>query len=350
MSSERPIHAPRRTLAAVALLQCLACTSPGGGPGRGTEAVDPVVARVDGHEIALSAVDERIRDQLFEESFGEGQEAELHEARREAATELVDEYLIRRAAERADLTPEAWVAAQIAALPAVGDEEVAAFFETHRERLGEEARLEALSERIRHHLEWRQREEVMAALRSEADVVFVLPRERQSVMALGPSAGPEDAAVTLIEFSDYQCPFCARAEPTVKALLARYPTQLRLVYRHLPLDFHPQARGAAEAAVCAHRQERFWAYHDLLFADPSALGRESLLGRAQELGLDVSAFQVCLDDPATAERVQRDVEDARAAGATGTPTFFVNGIRLTGARPLEDFVALIERELARPQP
>ena len=128
----------------------------------------------------------------------------------------------------------------------------------------------------------------MDALRAEAEISIDLPHQRSEVAAIGPSVGPEDAAITLIEFSDYQCPYCSRAVPTLKALIENHPDDLRVVYRHLPLSFHAQARGAAEASVCADEQGLFWEYHDLLFANQRALQPEQLLGYATGLGMNAA--------------------------------------------------------------
>ena len=162
------------------------------------------------------------------------------------------------------------------------------------------------------------------------------------------SCGPSDASVTIIEFSDYQCPYCSRAESVVKQVLERYPDQVRFVYRHLPLEsIHPQARAAAEAAVCAEDQGRFWEYHELLFANQQAISAAKLSELAEQVGLDEEAFASCTADDSTRQRVQRDISDAGAAGASGTPAFFVNGIPLSGVQPLEEFVELIDSELTR---
>jgi predicted DsbA family dithiol-disulfide isomerase len=311
----------------------------------------PTIAHVDGHRISAQEVDARIKQDLFEEEFGrENQASALYDARKAAAGALVDEYLLERAAELQGVSPEDWVEEQLAALPPVSDEEVAAFFEEHRERIGQGVEYQAASQRIRTFLEYQRVDQIQEQLRAEAEVRFVLPRRRFEVAASGPSLGPDDAPITIVEFSDYQCPFCARAEPTLKELLARYPTQIRIFYRHLPLSFHPLALGAAKAAVCADDQDHFWAYHDLLFVNQKKLERDDLLGYARVLDLDVARFDACVDDEATALRVQEDFDAARSLGATGTPAFFINGIMLTGAQPVSAFESVIDEELLRLQP
>jgi protein-disulfide isomerase len=174
------------------------------------------------------------------------------------------------------------------------------------------------------------------------------------VAAEGPSLGPAGAPVTIVEFSDFQCPYCARAGGIAKEIQQRYPSQVHFVYRHLPLErIHPNARGAAEASACADAQGRFWDFHDKLFANQRALGAEDLQRYAKELGLDAAAFNQCVKERKFQAQVDRDLADAAAAAegagkaGLGTPSFFVNGILISGAKPPEEFYRLIDAELAR---
>ncbi|WP_420329251.1 DsbA family protein [Ornithinimicrobium pekingense] len=143
--------------------------------------------------------------------------------------------------------------------------------------------------------------------------------------------GPVDAPLTLVEYGDYECPFCARATGVAEELRRRFGTELRYVFRHLPLhDVHPRADLAARAAVAADLQGRFWPMHDLLFSHQDALDPDDLFGYARDLGLDVDRFVRDLDSPGVAARVRDDVASAEASGARGTPTFFVGGTRHVG--------------------
>ena len=132
----------------------------------------------------------------------------------------------------------------------------------------------------------------------------------------------------------------------IETLLEKYGDDLRFVYRHLPRDNHSRARPAAEAAVCADAQGRFWAYHDVLFANNRKLGNDDLLGYATELDLDLEKFKACLEDPETGAKVSRDLAAARAAGISGTPAFLINGQLISGAKPAEEFMRVIDAELA----
>ena len=159
--------------------------------------------------------------------------------------------------------------------------------------------------------------------------------------------GPREAKVTLVEYGDFECPYCGRAEPVIRELLSQFGTDLRFVFRHLPLpDVHPNAERAAEAAEAAAAEGRFWQMHDLLFEHQDALGFDDLLRYAGQLGLDVPRFAEDLRNHTYAPRVARDVASAEQSGATGTPTFFANGRRHDGPFDLDSLAALVRSRLA----
>jgi len=306
-----------------------------------------IVAKLNGRDIDAAELETWIKDDLYRREVGDKPAGEAYEVRAQAIDSLIDDRLLEDAAKKAGKTPDVFLADQVKALGPVTDDEVKAFFDENRQRLPADATLEAFSARIRSHLESQRPDKVRADLRKGAQIAVLMQPPRVNVEANGPSKGPADAPVTMIEFSDYQCPFCKRAEPTVVALMQKYPTQLRLVYRHMPLDgLHPRARAAAIAAVCAEQQGKFWEYHDLLFANQQALADADLEKYAADLGLDAAKFKTCRQDPASENRVNVDATAARAAGLTGTPAFFVNGILISGARPIEDFTRWIDQEIA----
>lgn len=164
-----------------------------------------------------------------------------------------------------------------------------------------------------------------------------------------PSWGNADAPVTIIEFSDFQCPYCrVFYQTTLVTLLERYPKQVRFVYRDFPLaSIHPQATLAAEASQCAHAQGRFWEFHNAVFANIDRLGPDLYQSLAISMGLDKERFAACVNSREFSAEVEKDFNDARALGVTGTPTFFINGIPLVGAQPLEAFAPIIEQELSQ---
>ncbi len=166
-----------------------------------------------------------------------------------------------------------------------------------------------------------------------------------------PYRGPDDAPVTLLEFTDYECPFCAQHfRQTYPGLLSEYEGKLKYVIRNFPLsNIHPQAQRAAEAAECAEEQGRFWEYHDLLFQRAPALSMEHLTAYAAELGLDAERFEDCLESGRRADVVAADFDDGLSYGVSGTPTFFINGRRVGGTLSLEEFETYIDAALDEAQ-
>ncbi len=159
-----------------------------------------------------------------------------------------------------------------------------------------------------------------------------------------PARGGADASVTIIEFSDYECPFCKRAEPAVQQVLSTYGDKVRFAYRHYPLPFHANARPAAEASLCANAQGKFWAFHDKAMA-ATDLTAASLQQIASDVGLDRAQFDECLSSGQFKGEVDKDIAAAQAAGVSGTPAFFINGRQLDGAQPFEKFQEIIDEEL-----
>lgn len=162
-----------------------------------------------------------------------------------------------------------------------------------------------------------------------------------------PSLGPADAPITIVEFSDYQCPFCRRwHEEVYEPLLAAYPGQIKMVYRHLPLtSIHPDAFAAAEAAMCAGEQDAYWPFHEKLFSSDS-LGSATYSQYAQELSLNIDTFESCLSEHRYKDAIDADSDFAVNLGVRSTPTFFINGLAIVGAQPLEVFKQVIDKELA----
>lgn len=162
-----------------------------------------------------------------------------------------------------------------------------------------------------------------------------------------PTLGPEDAPITFIEFSDFECPYCRRHSLEVMPrLLAAYPDQIRYVYKDYPItSIHPNAIPAAEAAQCANEQGAFWEYHNLLFEMQLELGPEAYMEYATELDLDMDAFSLCVQERRYAEIVRADYDYASSLGVRSTPTFFINGIAVIGALPFEEIARIIDAEL-----
>jgi len=320
---------------ALALLVCvplaLACgtlTLPGGSD-------DRVAARLGDEVITVAEVDATIEQQLYE-------------LRSEALDELLTRKALEQRATEAGTTPKELVES---AGQSVTDAEVAAFYEQREEAIRAQipdASLESVAPQIRALLENERQRDFVREVREQASYQIELEVPRLEVSVEGsPSLGPEDATVTIVEWSDFQCPYCRRSGPVLKELVAKYPEQVRVVYRHLPLPMHARARHSAEASACAGEQGRFWDYHDVVFENPGALSDEDLSRYATELDLDVARFEECYETGRYAAQVRADAEAAGAVGITGTPGFVVNGRVVRGYKSVEEFEKIIQEELAR---
>lgn len=160
-----------------------------------------------------------------------------------------------------------------------------------------------------------------------------------------PFEGNADAPITIVQFAEYQCPYCGKARESVDQVMKTYEGKVRFVFRDFPLGFHDRAIPAATAANCAEKQGKYWQVHNALMSNQRALEEADLERVARDAGLDIAKWQACRQDPAVTEEIQKDMADGQAVGVTGTPAFFVNGVMLSGAQPYERFKAIIDREL-----
>jgi len=196
---------------------------------------------------------------------------------------------------------------------------------------------------------WGRKPMIVGGLEEESRVAYEIGPYRLEIDTAGePAKGPEDVPVTIVEFSDFECPFCSRVEPTLDRVTESFGDQVRLVFKQFPLrQIHPNAQKAAEASLCAHDQGKFWQMHDAMFADQRNLAVPALKAKAEELGLDTAAFGQCQDSGKYADAVQEDLEQGSEVGVGGTPALFVNGRFLSGAVPYEQIAQVIEDELER---
>jgi protein-disulfide isomerase len=237
-----------------------------------------------------------------------------------------------------------------AKIPQITTDQAKAFYEANKSRMRQP--FEQMETRILAHLQQQERDKRLQTLVGELQqrypvaIALSAPRVEVSVDN-DPFKGPKDAPVTIIEFSDFQCPFCRRVQPTLKRLLEEYPNKIKHVFRDFPLrNIHPEAQKAAEAAQCAEEQDTFWPYHDKLF-EMSGLQVSDLKQYAKDLGLNTEAFDKCLDSDKYAQEIEADFQDGQNAGVSATPAFFINGQPLSGAVPYERFKELVDAVLAQ---
>jgi protein-disulfide isomerase len=310
-----------------------------------------VVATVGSTSITLAQVDEKALQQSVT-NFGSVKLAQaLYEARRAAVDDLVANVLIDQEAKARGTDRSALVEKEITSKVAqVNDDEIAQWYRANQSRV-QGASLDRVRQPIREYLLQERteaaREQFLDTLRAKTPVRIMLEPPRQQVAAAsGAAKGPANAPIEIVEFSDFQCPYCQRANPTVKQVLQTYGDRIHFVYRHFPLGNHPNARPAAEAAQCAAEQGKFWEYHDHLFANQSRLGDADLKQSAAELGLDSAKFNACVDTHKYKTQVEADMKAGEEAGVNGTPAFFVNGRMIGGAQPFDAFKRIIDEELA----
>jgi predicted DsbA family dithiol-disulfide isomerase len=306
------------------------------------------VAVIDGVPVTRAALDERVAPQIAK------LDEQAYELRKRELDDLIATRLLDAEAKRRGVTTDALVAAEITAKVApVTQADLDQFVAANRSRIGADPT--GVMPQIRAYLEAQRtstrREAFLDELRanSKVEVLLRAPAFYRAKIDLtgAPSRGPADAPVTVVEFSDFHCPFCRRVQATLRELMAKYPTQVRLVYKHFPLDsLHPQARRAAEASWCAQQQDRFWQFHDLVYANPPDASDAVLVDLATKGGLDVKAFEACLASGKADKAVEEQAEEGSHYGVDGTPGFFVNGRLVSGAIPLSTFSRIVDEELA----
>ena len=233
----------------------------------------------------------------------------------------------------------------------MSDADAQAYYAANKGRFGTSTEADALKQ-IKAGLGQQRQNERRAAfaseLRAKYEVKMLLEPYRVPVeLGDAPVRGNPRAPVTIVEFSDFQCPYCVRARPSVARVRQVYGDQVRFAFRHFPLEFHAQAEKAGEGAACAGEQGKFWEMHDLLWTNTAKLQVPDLKAHAVTLGLDAAAFGQCLDSGRYSRLVESDREAGQAYGVSGTPAFFVNGRPLVGAEPFEAFAQIIDDELAR---
>ena len=279
--------------------------------------------------------------------------AEEDRVRRDVLRELIEQRLLESEAKKRGVSVEALVAAEVdAKTAAVTDDEAAKRLEQIRQSRPDLAATPDAPQRVREQLRRERvverRAEFVAELETKAGVRVLLESPRQTIETKGrPAQGPDGAPVTLVVFSDFQCPYCKRAAETLTEVQRLYADRARLVFRHFPLEMHDRAQQAAEAAECAGAQGKFWPMHDQLFADARKLSDADFLAYAEKAGLEREPFARCLAGGLARRAVEEDLRAGKALGVEGTPALYINGRLVTGARSVAALRRVIDEELAR---
>ena len=316
-----------------------------------TQGPGDIVATVGNVSITLADVDQKAMQTPANEFGTMKLVLAMYEARRSAIDQIAGEKLIDIEAKTRGVTSTALIDSEITSkIQTVTDADITAWYAANQARV-QGAAIDQVRAPIRNLLIQQRSaaayQSYVDQLKAKTPVRITLDPPRQKVAAAdSPAQGPSSAPIELIEFSDFQCPYCYRAHPTVKQVLNTYGDKIRFVYRNYPLPNHPNARPAAEAAQCANEQGKFWPFHDRLFDDQTKLADTDLKASAAALGMDAGKFNACFDSHKYKAKVEADMQAGNDAGVNGTPAFFINGRMLSGAQPFEEFKKVIDEELA----
>jgi len=345
---------------AIFLLLSGALTTSGSAQKEDTSNPSEVVAEVQGvaitqEDLQKGAAEELEKWEMQSLQFEAQQARARHEILQNQLDALVAEQLVALEAAAQGLSDEELLEKETSNFEEPTEVEVDVFYEANQQRLqGPRTQLLPM---IRQYLADQKKEQIyqdfVDQLKTKYGVVTHFQPLRMNVVTEGhPSHGPADAPVTIVEFSDFECPYCRSMLGTIKNVQETYGEKVRLVYRQFPLNsIHPNAQRAAEASLCANEQGKFWEMHDLMFEDQSGLSVEALTQKAKTLELDDATFETCLSSNKYAEQVKKDVMAGTVVGVTGTPAVFINGRPLIGNVPFSDVAQIIDDELkALPAP
>jgi protein-disulfide isomerase len=303
-----------------------------------------VVATVNGEPITEGDLDKVVASQLARI------QNQIYETKKEGIDSIVEDRLLEKEAKKQGISvPELMQKEVKDKVGEVTDKEVQDFYDQNKPRFGKKT-FEEVKAPLKQQLIARKsavyRQNFIDRLVNAAKIEVYLQAPTVDVgVDDDPWRGGKDASVVIIEFTDYQCPFCARARPTVSEIIGKYGDKIKYVLRDFPLDFHANAHKAAEASQCAGDQGKYWDYSDKLWDNQGELEVVSLKKYAGDLKLDQKKFDECLDTGKFTEEVNKDAADGAKAGVSGTPSFFINGRMITGARPVEQFQEIIDEQL-----
>jgi len=313
------------------------------------QAAGDTLAEVDGVAITSEELEKPLAAQLSK------LEEQIYNLKRQRLETLINEKLLAKEAVKRNISVPALLDAEVTSkVGLVTEQEIENFYQANKAQIkGEDPQVR---EKIRGYLQNQKlqarRETFIQSLRSQAKIVVNLkppPVLRVAVSAEGaPFKGPAKAPVTIVEFSDFHCPFCRSVLSTLAQIESRYGDKIKLVFRDFPIEsIHPGASKAHEAARCANEQGKFWAYHDKVFASPPKSSPEIFKGLAKEVGLDMTGFESCFDSGKYQAAVKKDIDEGNRLGVSGTPAFFINGRLISGAQPFDVFARVIDDELSR---
>ncbi|HSA60278.1 MAG TPA: DsbA family protein [bacterium] len=302
-----------------------------------------VLARLDGKDITEEDVAKAAGPKLQQA------EMDLYDARKDAIDQIIDDRLIEEAAGKEGAGKADFLKKNVFDKIKIEDKEIETFYNENKAQMQGKT-LDDVKGNIRGYLYREKHQKVygdlITSLRKKADVAILIKAPRVEIEeGDNPAIGPKDAPVKIVEFTDYQCPFCGKSRPTVNQILAEYKGKVRYVLRDFPLSFHKDSAKAHEAARCAGEQDRYWEMNKKLFENQRAIKPEDLKKYAQEIKVKMDKFEQCLDSGKYADAIKQNQEYGEKVGVSGTPAFFINGRMISGARPFSSFKEIIDDEL-----
>ncbi len=334
-------------IASLAAGLILATAAHAAGPTTGTSgAPTDTIATVGSRTITRGELENSVRAKLIEI------DNQRYEALKDGLDEMIAEELVKQEAKDRNMSVDALEKAEVEdKVKAPTDAEIQKVYDDNKAQLQGKT-LDEVKPQIVQYIDGQRKQERLATfieeLKQKHKTTIALKAPVIDVATAGrpERGGGPKAPITIIEFSDYQCPFCKRAEDSVNQVMKTYGDKVRLVYRNYPLPMHPMARPAAEAAACANAQGKFWEYHAKLFENQAGLTEDKMKQLAKDVGLDSAKFDECLAKKPYADKIDQDTADGNKVGVNGTPAFFINGRMLSGAQPFEKFKEVIDAELA----
>jgi protein-disulfide isomerase len=301
-----------------------------------------VLSEINGEKITRAELETKYSNRLHQARY------QLYQSEQKALEELIDEHLLEMEARKQNLTTEQLLEKEVrGAVKDPTEDQLQVYFEGMNSKDPYEAMRPKILDHIRQLRLTKVRAAYLEKLRTAANVVVRLaPPKADIELRNAYRFGPETAPVLLVEFADFECPYCAKAHPQIKKLREEFAGKISVVFKDLPLPMHANAWKAAEAARCAGDQGKYWEYHDVLF-DAGGLDVPRLKQHARELGLEGERFDTCLDSGAQRAAVTKDYTEAQQLGITGTPSFFLNGEFFTGALDYTTLKNMVLKELAR---
>jgi len=306
----------------------------------------PIAAEVGGQKMTMAELDEASKSDLMPLA------SQIYAIKKRKLDEIIENTLIELGAKDQKKSVEDFKKElNNSSASSVSDDAIEVYYDANQAKFQGKP-LAEVKEQIRQMLvqtkSAKEKAKVMDEIKQKHPVEIFLEEPKVEINISGaPFRGPENAKVTVVEFSDFECPFCAKFKDTIDQLNKEYPSEVKHVFRNNPLPFHKSARPAAKAGICSHKQGKFWAMRDQLFSNQKSMDDASIQKYAETVGLKMDAFNACMKDPQLDKQIDDDIAYAQSVGARGTPTSFINGTLFSGAQPYPALKQVVDQKLGK---